>query len=95
MRYITSLSIFTTNSGHADRAPINDIYKTLTLVVIVKTVKTDIFIKMLMLEFILESFHTNRYCTKEHMSAKLEKVFLPPGACFLRQNFPNIEEEFS
>ena len=27
--------------------------------------------------------------------AKLEKVFLPPGASFLRQNFPNMEEEFS
>ena len=25
----------------------------------------------------------------------LEKVFLPPGARFWRQNFPNIEEEFS
>ena len=27
--------------------------------------------------------------------AQLQKVFLPPGTCFLRQNFPNIEEEFS
>ena len=24
-------------------------------------------------------------------NAKLQKVFLPPGACFLRQNFPNME----
>ena len=27
--------------------------------------------------------------------AQLQKVFLPPGSCFLRRNFPNIEEEFS
>ena len=27
--------------------------------------------------------------------AQLQKVFLPPGTWFLRQNFPNIEEEFS
>ena len=27
--------------------------------------------------------------------AQLQKVFLPPGTGFLRQNFPNIEEEFS
>ena len=27
--------------------------------------------------------------------AQLQKVFLSPGTCFLRQNFPNIEEEFS
>ena len=27
--------------------------------------------------------------------AQLQKVFLPPGTDFLRQNFPNIEEEFS
>ena len=27
--------------------------------------------------------------------AWLQKVFLPPGTCFLRRNFPNIEEEFS
>ena len=24
-----------------------------------------------------------------------KKVFLPPGTCFLRRNFPNIEEDFS
>ena len=29
------------------------------------------------------------------LCTKLEKVFLPPGASFLRQNFPNMEEEFS
>ena len=28
-------------------------------------------------------------------SSQLQKVFLPPGTCFLRQNFLNIEEEFS
>ena len=28
-------------------------------------------------------------------SAQFQKVFLPPGTCFLRQNWPNIEEEFS
>ena len=27
--------------------------------------------------------------------AQLEKVFLSPGTCFFRRNFPNIEEEFS
>ena len=26
---------------------------------------------------------------------QLQKVFLSPGTCFLRRNFPNIEEEFS
>ena len=29
------------------------------------------------------------------LRTQLEKVFLPPGTCFLRRNFPNIEEEFS
>ena len=29
------------------------------------------------------------------LEAQLQKVFLPPGTDFLRQNFPNIEEEFS
>ena len=34
--------------------------------------------------------------TKQILSPpQLEKVFLPPGTCFLRRNFPNIEEEFS
>ena len=33
--------------------------------------------------------------TSRAYQAQLQKVFLPPGACFLRQNFPNIEEEFS
>ena len=27
--------------------------------------------------------------------AQLQKAFLPPGTIFLKQNFPNIEEEFS
>ena len=34
-------------------------------------------------------------CIIDTWRPQLEKVFLPPGTCFLRQNFPNIEEEFS
>ena len=44
--------------------------------------------------FWTSEFRNGSYrCSK--LTAKLEKVFLPPGACFLRQNFPNMEEEFS